>query len=65
VALFAADKYYLRRFLRARQHDIQRAKEMFLKHLQWRKDNGIDIILEDFVFQVRIAWCSREQGCLI
>lgn len=25
---------------------------MFLKHLQWRKANGIDTILQDFVFQV-------------
>ncbi|GAB4823183.1 hypothetical protein N2152v2_010229 [Parachlorella kessleri] len=52
------DKFYLRRFLRARQHDIQRAKEMFLKHLQWRRENGIDTILEDFVFHERDAFLT-------
>lgn len=26
----AADRYYLRRFLRARQHDLKRAQAMFL-----------------------------------
>ena len=47
------DKYYLRRFLRARQHDLGRAKDMFLAHLKWRQDNAIDGILDDFIFQVR------------
>ena len=31
------DYYMYRRFLRARQHDIERAQEMWQKHLEWRK----------------------------
>jgi hypothetical protein len=53
-----ADIYLLRRFLRARQHNIERAKEMFLAHLEWRKKNDVDTILTDFVFQERDAFIS-------
>ncbi|KAL4423645.1 hypothetical protein ABPG75_000946 [Micractinium tetrahymenae] len=52
------DRFYLRRFLRARQHDLPRAKAMFLAHLKWRENNGIDGILEDFHFQERDAFLS-------
>lgn len=52
------DKYYLRRFLRARSQDVARAKEMLLKHLQWRKENGVDTILEDFEFEERDAFLT-------
>ncbi len=34
---FCADYYTYRRFLRARQHDIERAVDMWQKHLEWRK----------------------------
>lgn len=53
-----ADIYLLRRFLRARQHDVQRAREMFLIYLDWRKKNSVDTILSDFVFQERDAFIS-------
>jgi hypothetical protein len=53
--LFFIDKIFLRRFLRARQHNIPRAKEMFLAHLRWRKEFGTDTILEDFHFEVRVC----------
>ena len=52
------DKFYLRRFLRARQHDLPRAKEMFLNHLKWRKEMGIDTILDDFHFHERDAFLT-------
>ncbi|PSC67121.1 Glutamyl-tRNA(Gln) amidotransferase subunit A [Micractinium conductrix] len=52
------DRFYLRRFLRARQHDLARAKAMFMAHLQWREQNGIDTILEDFHFEERDAFLS-------
>jgi hypothetical protein len=58
LSLRSADKVYLRRFLRARQHDIPRAKEMFLAHLQWRHDNSIDTILDDFHFHERDAFLT-------
>lgn len=52
------DKYYLRRFLRARQHDISRAKDMFLAHLNWRKEMGVDNIIESFNFHERDAFLT-------
>ncbi len=53
-----ADIYMLRRFLRARQHNIERAKEMILTHFKWRKEFGVDTILEDFHFNERDAFIS-------
>ena len=53
-----ADKFYLRRFLRARQHDLKRAKEMFLNHLKWRKEMGVDTIIETFHFHERDAFLT-------
>lgn len=47
-----------RRFLRARQHDIPRATEMWSKHLAWRGEIGADTILEDFEFNERDAFIS-------
>lgn len=32
-----ADDFALRRFLRARKHNILKAKQMFLEQLKWRK----------------------------
>lgn len=53
-----ADKYYLRRFLRARHHDLRKAIDMFLAHLKWREDFGVDTILEDFHFHERDAFLT-------
>ncbi|PSC67008.1 Glutamyl-tRNA(Gln) amidotransferase subunit A [Micractinium conductrix] len=39
-------------------HDLARAKAMFMAHLQWREQNGIDTILEDFHFEERDAFLS-------
>ncbi|KAL6781574.1 SEC14 [Auxenochlorella protothecoides x Auxenochlorella symbiontica] len=52
------DDFYLRRFLRARGHDLSKAKAMFLAHLKFRKDYGVDTVLEDFDFQERDAVLS-------
>ncbi|XP_052480935.1 phosphatidylinositol/phosphatidylcholine transfer protein SFH11 [Gossypium raimondii] len=37
-------------FLRMRDFDLQKAKEMFLNYLQWRKDYGVDAIQKEFKF---------------
>lgn len=52
------DDFYLRRFVRARQHDITRATEMFFNHLQWREANGMDTIMEEFFFDERDAFLT-------
>lgn len=44
------DKETLRRFLRARKHDILKAKTMILKTIEWRRENNVDTILDDFEF---------------
>ena len=52
------NKNYLQRFLRARQHDLNKAEKMFLDHLAWRKDFGADTILEDFVYNERDSFLA-------
>lgn len=47
------DQEQLRRFLRARKHDILKAKTMVKKTVVWRKENMVDTILEDFDFHER------------
>ena len=56
-----ADKYYMRRFLRARQHDLARAKDMFLAHLKWRQEAGVDTILDDFHFHVGCKFAGWQK----
>ncbi|KAI0031553.1 CRAL-TRIO domain-containing protein [Vararia minispora EC-137] len=41
----------LLRFLRARKFDVVKAKEMLLAYEQWRKDFGVDDILQNFDFK--------------
>ena len=50
--------YFLRRFLRARQHDLKRAKDMYAATVKWRAEFGVDTILEDFHFHERDAFIS-------
>ena len=52
------DRYYLQRFLRARQHEMDRALAMFLEHLRWRREFGADTILEDFYFDERESFLA-------
>jgi len=47
------DKYYIRRFLRARQHDLPRAKHMYAEHVQWRREFKVAEIVKDFNFHER------------
>ncbi|GMM37844.1 phosphatidylinositol/phosphatidylcholine transfer protein [Saccharomycopsis crataegensis] len=42
------DEATLLRFLRARKFDVAKAKLMFEECEKWRKENGVDTILEDF-----------------
>jgi hypothetical protein len=48
--------YLLRRFLRARQHNIPKAKAMFIAFLKWREENHVDTILQDFHFTERATF---------
>ena len=40
------DDYYLLRFLRARKFDMEKTLLMFNTFVEWRKENGVDTILE-------------------
>ena len=48
----------MRRFLRARQHDLSKAKEMYANHVKWRKEFGVEHIISDFQFHERDAFLS-------
>lgn len=50
--------YFLRRFLRARQHDLKKARDMYAATVKWRAEFGVDTILEDFHFHERDAFIS-------
>ncbi|XP_072983446.1 phosphatidylinositol/phosphatidylcholine transfer protein SFH11 isoform X1 [Typha latifolia] len=44
------DYHTLLRFLRMRDFNVLRAKDMFLNMIKWREDSGIDNIAKDFKF---------------
>ncbi|CAL5220070.1 g2021 [Coccomyxa viridis] len=54
----STDMYFLRRFLRARQHDLKKARDMYAASVKWRGEFGVDTILEDFHFHERDAFIS-------
>ncbi|KAG2453492.1 hypothetical protein HYH02_001712 [Chlamydomonas schloesseri] len=47
------DFFTLRRFLRARTYDFDKAIKMWTDHVHWRRENNVDTILQDFHFDER------------
>ncbi len=52
------DYYTIRRFVRARQHDLDRAYTMLVNHIAWRKETGADNILDTFSFSERDSFLT-------
>eukprot|EP00210_Caulerpa_lentillifera_P000964 g931.t2 len=52
------DIYTLLRFLRAREYEVDKALSMFLDHIQWRQENRVDHILDEFEFKEREEFLS-------
>ena len=48
----------MRRFLRARQHDLKRAKEMYTASMKWRREFGVEEVTHNFHFTERDAFIA-------
>lgn len=44
------DYHTMLRFLRARKFDLDKTVHMWIDMLNWRKENGVDTIIKDFVY---------------
>ncbi len=53
-----SDVYFLRRFLRARQHDLKKAREMYAASMKWRREFGVDEVAANFHFTERDAFIA-------
>jgi hypothetical protein len=53
-----SDDAKLRRFLRARQHEMDRAAAMWKDHVAFRREFSCDTLLQDFHFAERDAFIS-------
>ncbi|KAL2607549.1 hypothetical protein R1flu_026122 [Riccia fluitans] len=55
-----SDDEFLVRFLRARQLDVRKAATMYGEYVQWRRDNNVDSVLQNFKYpeldRVLQAW---------
>jgi glutamate synthase domain-containing protein 3 len=56
--VWRSDYYTIRRFVRARQHDLDRAHVMLVNHIKWRKEVDADGILDNFEYQERDSFLT-------
>ncbi|PIN24753.1 Phosphatidylinositol transfer protein SEC14 [Handroanthus impetiginosus] len=45
------DYHTLLRFLRMRDFDMAKAKDMFMQYIKWRQEFGVDVITKEFKFE--------------
>ncbi|XP_042047771.1 phosphatidylinositol/phosphatidylcholine transfer protein SFH11-like isoform X2 [Salvia splendens] len=53
------DYHTLLRFLRMRDYDLMKAKDMFVQYVKWREEMRIDTILQEFSFEE----CEEVKKC--